>query len=333
MVENTAGDGDYARWVLRGISYLQLSAAGAAFELPELPARIGYTVQSGFALIPGPPLAPYAQWTGATQGFEAYTRDVRLTPAFCGVSELGKAFLTQRDYRTLKLGDEALVPLDTLTLEGAPWAEVRAALNRAHRRDISFSWLDTDARVRCEHELRAVAADWQRRKPLRELRFGLGGIDAAFDPHCRLAVALNNAGDVVALTSWSPMPLRNGWMLDVVRYRPGVMAGLMDALIASSMLAFRAEGAAVVSLGGVPGSNVMGATGGWLRVLLDWAAGVVHWPYNPAGLLHFKAKFNPRWEPLYLAVPPSASMAAALTAVVRAVLPAAPWERSDSAKA
>ena len=314
-------------WIYNGISHLQLQPSHRLFRLPEGGAGVGYISQSGCALVPGPPIAPRSAWAALAGAFQEHCGSQQLSPVYCGLGEWGRDFFSERGYSTLKVGDEAVVPLEHMTLTGQPWREVRAALNRAQRYTITFRWLEHSERPAHSSELHAISQAWLARQPWPELRFGLGNLASLHDEHARVAVAEDAAGKLLAFTTWVPVPARHGWMLDLMRYRPSSMAGLMDFLIARALLDFRAQGYHEASLGGVPCSNVGDASQGMLRWVLDAAFQRLRRPYNPGSLLHFKDKFNPDWQPLYLACAPQQLLPVALLAVVQAMLPAVPLPR------
>lgn len=304
-----------------GISYLQLQQPNHPFELPG-DGYIGYTPHLGFALVPGPPVAAEPAWTPAVQAFEQHAHGQGLHPAFCGIGEFGARFFSACDYRLLKVGDEAVVPLAQVDLRGRRWQECRTALNRARQRRLQFAWApprEPDGALL--RELRQVSDEWLRRKRLPELGFSLGSFRSVLDPACRVGVARDADGRLVGFVSWTPVPGRNAWMADLMRYRSGVMAGLMDFLVVRSLLDFRAEGYTLASLGGVPLSNVGATPGGWLRGVLDLVFARVQEPYSARSLLHYKRKFNPTWEPMYLACEHHSRLPLALLALLTASMP------------
>jgi phosphatidylglycerol lysyltransferase len=306
-------------WIRNGLSYLQLQPPNSTFVSSDGQAGLGFREHRGFALVPGPPIGPPAAWPLLLEEFEQHCRGRGVALAFCGLAPFGRDVLQSRGYRLLKVGDEAGVPLDHLSLEGRQWRECRAALNRARRRDLTFEWVSSGARSGVlEHELHAVSEEWLAGKKIPELSFALGTHESLFDAHTRLGVARGPGGEAFGFVTWVPVPQQGGWMLDLMRQRPGAMAGLMDFLIVRSLLSFEEAGYRSASLGGVPLSNVGGERGGVLRKLMDLAFRLGGRAYQPASLLHFKSKFNPSWQPLYLACEARTHPALALLALVSA---------------
>ena len=168
----------------------------------------------------------------------------------CGLpAELAAAARTA-GFGLTPAGGEAIIDPRRVEPRGRQWREVRAALNRARARGLRFRWMTPEERAIRRHETDAVSAAWLRGKRPPELRFAFGGAGALLDPAARAAAAEDAHGRIAGFVTW--VPAHDGWMLELLRYRPGVMAGLADYLTASSLLTFRDEGCPYASLSGAP---------------------------------------------------------------------------------
>jgi lysylphosphatidylglycerol synthetase-like protein (DUF2156 family) len=96
----------------------------------------------------------------------------------------------------------------------------------------------------------------------------------------------------------------------------------MEFLIASAAQDLRDEGYELLSLSGAPLARVESAdASSGLQQLLDLIGEGLEPVYGFRSLQAFKAKFQPRYQPLYLAYPDPAALPAIGLAVVRAYLP------------
>ena len=109
---------------------------------------------------------------------------------------------------------------------------------------------------------------------------------------------------MVAFTVLSPVPARNGWLVEQIVRGRAAPNGTAELLLDYAVKAVATSGASYVTLGLSPLSQRADAavTGQpmWLRFTLRWVR--LHGArfYNFGGLDAFKAKFNPeRWEPIY----------------------------------
>jgi phosphatidylglycerol lysyltransferase len=106
-------------------------------------------------------------------------------------------------------------------------------------------------------------------------------------------------GHPVGFLVASPVPARNGWLIE--QFVRGYRApnGTAELLIDAAMRTLAAQGASYVTLGLAPLSRHARPVPGpmWLRVLLAWVRLHGRRFYNFEGLDSFKAKFQPpAWE-------------------------------------
>ncbi len=131
-------------------------------------------------------------------------------------------------------------------------------MNKAGREDMTFRLTrlaDEPWGVRAQ--LNAISEQWVGDKDLPEMRFTLGTLAEADDPEVRIALAIDPHGTVDGFLSWLPIYGDDGrgvrgWTLDIMRRREGGFGPVMEYLIASSAVAFRDEGAEIMSLSGAP---------------------------------------------------------------------------------
>jgi phosphatidylglycerol lysyltransferase len=157
--------------------------------------------------------------------------------------------------------------------------------------------------------------------------FTLGGLDQLNDPHIRCLIAVGADGKVHGITSWMPVYASGrpvGWTLDLMRRNTeaGAFRGVMEFLIATAALTFGQEGAGFVSLSGAPLACLdRGERPSAPQRLLDMIATIIEPVYGFQSLLQFKAKFQPVYQPLYLAYPDPAALGSIAAAIGRAYLP------------
>jgi lysylphosphatidylglycerol synthetase-like protein (DUF2156 family) len=158
-------------------------------------------------------------------------------------------------------------------------------------------------------------------KDLPELGFTLGGLDELRDEQVLIGVALNEADELLAVTSW--LPIRRdgalvGRTLDFMRRLPVGGNGVMEFLIAEGVLRFAAEGLEVASLSASP---LAGVRAGPLGRVLDVIGSMLEPAYGFRSLLRFKRKFSPVVRPLHLVVPDPVGLPAIGLAIARCYLP------------
>ena len=152
-------------------------------------------------------------------------------------------------------------------------------------------------------ELEAISAAWLAHKHTREKRFSLGCFDRAYLSRTPVAV-VRRAGRIVSFANvWAP-DAKAEMSIDLMRSADDAPPGVMDFLFIELMLWGRAQGFDWFSLGMAPlsGFEVHRFAPLWNRIGALLFRHGEHF-YNFQGLRAFKEKFDPVWEPRFLASP------------------------------
>jgi phosphatidylglycerol lysyltransferase len=218
-----------------------------------------------------------------------------------------------------KLGEEARVSLASFSLEGPRHAKLRHARNRMQREGCRFEVVPAEGVPPLLDEIEAISAEWLAHKNTREKRFSLGCFDRGYLARMPLAVVRHDARIVAFSNLWLGGE-RDEMSIDLMRYGKQAPPAVMDALFAELMLWGRAEGFAWFSLGMAPlsGFEHHRLAPLWNRFGAMLFRYGEHF-YNFQGLRDFKEKFDPVWEPRYLAAPGALAVPLVLTRVASLV--------------
>jgi phosphatidylglycerol lysyltransferase len=218
-----------------------------------------------------------------------------------------------------KLGEEAIVDLNTFTLEGGARAKLRGARNRALREGLSFVVVppeEVDARL---DELKQISDEWLQDKIGAEKGFSLGFFAPGYLRRFPCALVLRGGQPVAFANLWLA-PAGHELSVDLMRQTRDAPAGVMDFLLIETMLwgkahAFRAFNLGMAPLSGMARHRLASR---WQR-LLDLIARRGQRFYNFEGLRRYKAKFGPQWRPRYLAAPGGLALPGILLDVTRLI--------------
>ncbi len=219
----------------------------------------------------------------------------------------------------VKLGEEAMVPLQDFSLAGSTRADLRQAWNRGKRSALSFRLLDTADVPPLLPQLQAISDSWLDDKSGEEKGFSLGSFDDAY--LCRFPVAVvENEGRIVAFANVWQAPAGHELSVDLMRHRADAPKGTMDFLFIELFLWGAANGYTCFSLGMAPltGLAEHRLAGRWNR-FANLVARHGERFYGFGGLRRFKSKFSPDWRPRYLAAPGGMHLPAALLDVTRLI--------------
>jgi phosphatidylglycerol lysyltransferase len=218
-----------------------------------------------------------------------------------------------------KLGEEARVALDGFSLAGGARKGLRQSKARAEREGGSFELLPVERVPAHLDELEAVSKAWLESKNTREKRFSLGFFDRAYLARLPLAVVRRN-GRIVAFANVLAGDAREELTVDLMRYDRDAPSGVMDYLFTELILWGKQQGFRWFSLGMAP---LSGFEHHRLAPLWNRLGAVLYRHgenlYNFRGLRAFKEKFDPVWEPRYLASPGGLALPLVLTHVAALV--------------
>ena len=284
---------------------------------PHGDALVGYVEHFGVRVVAGAPVAAYERLPWVAQKFEAEARRSGLATCYFGVEPRWLELVAKRS-------PVALVGAQPVWNAGE-WADavdghasLRAQFNRARNKGVTVERRPAHELIPGQpgaEELRELRLGWAAAHGLPPLGF-LTGMElwprsaGPGSPLCtdrRLYVA-RRAGRVVAYLVASPIPLRNGWLVEQVVRHPAAPNGTGELLIDSAVRELARGGARRLTLGLVPLSRRHRPEGAerrdsppWLRLAFAWARAHGRRFYDFAGLEAFKEKFwPPIWEPVYL---------------------------------
>ena len=203
----------------------------------------------------------------------------------------------------LKLGESARVPLAEFSLEGRHWKSVRHSLRDLEKEGCRFAVVPAADVPVLLPELERVSTEWLGTKQTREKGFSLGVFAPAY--LSRLPVAVVRRGDrIVGFANVLPGAEHEELSVDLMRFAADAPRGTMDLLFVQLMQWGRAEGYRWFDLGMAPlaGLEPRPLAPLWNRVGAAVFRLGEHF-YNFQGLREYKDKFEPVWEPRYLASP------------------------------
>ncbi len=215
----------------------------------------------------------------------------------------------------IKLGEEAKVPLTDFSLEGKSRSRLRYAFNKLEREGLSFEVVQAHAVDSLLAELKAISNLWLEDKKAREKRFSLGFFNDDYLRRGSIAL-IKKDGRIIAFANLWELQNKEELSIDLMRYEPSAPNGVMEYLIVSLMLWGKAYGYHWFNLGMAPLSGLERRP---VAPLWNKIGNTIfrfgHEFYNFEGLYQYKNKFDPVWQPRYLAAPAGLSMASALLSV------------------
>ncbi|MGE8411999.1 MAG: bifunctional lysylphosphatidylglycerol flippase/synthetase MprF [Pseudomonas sp.] len=203
----------------------------------------------------------------------------------------------------IKLGEEARVDLKRFDLEakGKEMKDLRYTWNRGSRDGLSLE-IHEPGQAPMD-ELKVISDAWLTGKNVREKGFSLGRFSNDYLKYFRIAI-IRFEGRPVAFANLLETYSHDLASLDLMRAHPDAPKLTMEFMMVGLIQHYKNHGYARFSLGMVPLSGLQPRRGAPLTQRLGsmvFRRG--EQLYNFQGLRRFKDKFQPDWEPRYMAVP------------------------------
>lgn len=269
----------------------------------ERKAFLMYAVQGGTWVALGDPVGPPDRLTGLVRLFLERCDDFGGVPVFYEVGKEGLHRYADFGLTFVKLGEDARVDLQTFSLEGGQSSKHRQALRRLEKDGGTFRVIPAAEVPAVMDELRGVSDDWLSEKAVGEKGFSLGFFDPEYVARFPAAL-IERQGRIQAFANVWPGPGQLELSVDLMRYHHDAPKGVMEALFVHLLLWGKEQGYRWFGLGMAPLSGFERSPVAplWTRL-----GGFVYQHgerlYNFQGLRAYKEKFNPVWEPHYLAYP------------------------------
>ncbi len=203
----------------------------------------------------------------------------------------------------IKLGEEARVALDGFSLEGGARKSQRHLQRKLEKEGCGFEWVPAESVPTHLPELRAISDAWLRDKATREKGFSLGFFDEPYLKRTPVGL-VRQQGKIVAFSNVWLGADKEEISLDLMRQLPEAPAGVMEYLFLQLMLWGKEQGYHWFNLGMAPlsGLEARPLAPFWNRLGAMLFRHGEHF-YNFQGLRQYKEKFDPVWQPKYLASP------------------------------
>lgn len=266
-------------------------------------AAVTYRVVAGAAVASGDPLGDSEAWPGAIEEFLDVCRRYAWVPAVMGCSELGATVWVRYGLDVLEIGDEAIVDVDSFTLDGRAMRGVRQAVSRTRRSGYAVRVRPAEKIGEGElAELETLATNWRGSDTERGFSMALGRLG----DRGTVIVTAEQHGRMRGLLQFVPWG-RHGLSLDVMRRDRTADNGVNELMITELLLYGRDHGVECVSLNFaafrklIEQGRRIGA-----GPVARFSAKVLHWAsrwLQIETLYRFNAKFQPRWVPRYIVFP------------------------------
>jgi lysylphosphatidylglycerol synthetase-like protein (DUF2156 family) len=200
-----------------------------------------------------------------------------------------------------KIGEAAVLPLADFSVEGRRRGNLRRAWRKAGEEGATFEVVPAGSAAMLLPELKRISDAWLEDHAGSEKAFSVGGFSAAYLQEFPIAL-VRHEGRIIAFASLWTTASKAAFSIDLMRYTDEGPRHIMDFLFLELLEWGRNEGYAAFDFGAAPLSGledrplapVMSRVG---RLIFDRGEEI----YNFQGVRRYKDKYDPIWQPRYVA--------------------------------
>jgi lysyl-tRNA synthetase, class II len=315
------------------LAYFALRRDKSYFFAPSGRSFLAYRVLGSTALIAGDPIGEDSERRELVGEFVrvAHTKGWRV--AIAGASNEALEDYAAIGFKSMYLGDEAVIKPAEFSLEGRAIRKVRQSVNRLEKSGYEVRILSSaDANDELRAELRAVSEEWRGTWPERGFTMAM---DALFRyPDTVLAVAVSPTGTVGGFLQLVPSPASEGYSLSSMRRRKDTPNGLMEYLITEAVEWAREHNVTELSLNFAVFADFLRADedASPLTRAVRWGLLKADRLFQVERLHSFNRKFFPHWRRRYFCFERWSDLPLAGLAYLQAeslLIPPGPWVKTE----
>jgi phosphatidylglycerol lysyltransferase len=253
---------------------------------------LAYQTSMGVAVVLGEPLGLggiESALSEATEHFEKRGLGIALYNVTASFALRAEAL----GYHLLKVGEEAVIPLDAFDLAGSRMAEIRHAVARMDREGLHYEWYTAaDLPWSTLESIDDLHTTWISQKNMPPMTFSMEYYPFPIVSEVSILAIKNSAGKIWGALSFLPYGEGKGVTLDFMLRSAAAHNGMMEAAIFEAINHFRSLGVQDLNLGLAPLANTS-------KAFLTLFNNFNHF-YQFKSLYKFKDKFAPVWVPKYI---------------------------------
>jgi phosphatidylglycerol lysyltransferase len=224
-------------------------------------------------------------------------------PGLYGLNAEDLPDVVELGFSLQKVGESAAVPLETFSIEGRKRGNLRRAWRKAAEEGATFEIVQGEALQALLPQLQAISDEWLDNHAGGEKGFSMGGFWPRYIAEFPVGVVRQDGAPVAFATLWTTAA-RSSFSMDLMRYSNAAPKNIMDYLFVELIAWGREQGYTAFEFGMAPLAGledrplapIMSRVG---RLLFERGEEI----YNFQGVRRYKGKYDPLWQPRYIAAP------------------------------
>ena len=270
------------------------------FAPPEINAYISYRVSRNFAVVLENPVAENRdEMKKCIVSFSRYSYENGLKDIYYRVPKESLPIYFELSRKSLFLGQEGVVDLDSFSLEGGEKKSIRNALNKIKEQGYTSHINAPPLRDGLIQKLKAVSDEWLKLTDREEIIFSQGMFVEKEIKEQTVITIENNEEKIIAFLNIIPDFVKNEGTYDLLRKTNDAPNGIMDHILVEMFKYFKASGIKCVNLGFAPMSG-LNDPHNFTEKSMKFAYEKIRSFSSYKGQRDYKEKFNPLWNDKFL---------------------------------
>ena len=266
----------------------------------EINAFISYRVNMNFAVVLEDPVAENRdEMKKCIVSFSKYCYENGLKDIYYRVPKESLPVYTELSRKSLFLGQEGVVDLESFTLEGGEKKSIRNALNKIKEQGYTTHINKPPLRDGLIQKLKAVSDEWLKLTEREEIIFSQGMFVEKEIKEQTVITIENSEEKIIAFMNVIPDYVKDEGTYDLLRKTADAPNGIMDHILIELFKYFKASGIRYINLGFAPMSG-LDDPHNFTEKSMKFAYEKIRSFSHYRGQRDYKDKFNPRWNDKFL---------------------------------
>jgi len=263
-------------------------------------AYISYRVSRNFAVVLEDPVSESRdEMKKCIIAFDNYCYENGLKEIYYRVPKESLPVYAELSKKSLFLGQEGVVDLDTFTLEGGEKKSIRNALNKIREQGYTTHVNTPPLRDGLIQKLKAVSNEWLNMTGREEIIFSQGMfVEKEIKEQTVISIE-NKEEKIIAFLNIIPDYVKNEGTYDLLRKTVDAPNGIMDHILVEMFKYFKSIGVRYVNLGFAPMSG-LNDPHNFTEKSMKFAYEKIRSFSHYKGQRDYKDKFNPKWNDKFL---------------------------------
>ncbi|SFS78315.1 phosphatidylglycerol lysyltransferase domain-containing protein [Mucilaginibacter polytrichastri] len=283
------------------VDYFKTYADKLFFFSEEHEGFLAYRVANNFAIVLEEPVCEdnMSVKSDILREFERFCQQQGIKPAYYRVDSLSLDLFGYLGKKWMVIGQEAILDLNTFSLEGKDRKSMRNAVNSMQKKGFITKIYEAPIKEGLLQKLKLVSDEWLKSMDREELVFSQGMFDWDQLKHQPIITLENDDEKVLAFLNVIPDYAPGEATYDLIRKTADAPGGNMDVLIIELINYCKGKGYQYLNMGLAPMSGIEKARDLPERTI-KFAYEKIQQFRHYRGLRDFKEKFDPLWRNKYL---------------------------------